>query len=90
MRDVDHAVLARSGVRLIVIGCGSYGLIRSYRRTHPPITLTGVHLTIISRRNLSPPLRAFCRHVARADSVPDSWYGSHPTRHTESAPLDGE
>jgi len=33
MRDVDHAALARSGVRLVVIGCGSYGLIRSYRRT---------------------------------------------------------
>ena len=32
MRDVDHAALARSGVRLVVIGCGSYGLIRSYRR----------------------------------------------------------
>ncbi|KAI0284396.1 hypothetical protein BC826DRAFT_919815 [Russula brevipes] len=32
MRDVDHAVLARSGIRLIVIGCGSYGLIRSYRQ----------------------------------------------------------
>ncbi|KAI0277969.1 hypothetical protein BC826DRAFT_1086032, partial [Russula brevipes] len=31
MRDVDHAALARSGIRLIVIGCGSYGLIRSYR-----------------------------------------------------------
>ncbi|KAF8492637.1 hypothetical protein F5888DRAFT_1618873 [Russula emetica] len=32
MRDVDHAALARTGVRLIVIGCGSYGLIRSYRQ----------------------------------------------------------
>jgi len=32
MREVDHAALARSGVRLVVIGCGSYGLIRSYRR----------------------------------------------------------
>jgi len=32
MRDVDHAALARSGVRLVVIGCGSYGLIRSYRQ----------------------------------------------------------
>ncbi|KAH9998923.1 hypothetical protein BJV77DRAFT_940368 [Russula vinacea] len=32
MRDIDHAALARSGVRLIVIGCGSYGLIRSYRQ----------------------------------------------------------
>ena len=40
MRDVDHAALARSGVRLIVIGCGSYGLIRSYRRARPPITFT--------------------------------------------------
>ena len=37
MRDVDHAALARTGVRLIVIGCGSYGLIRSYRRAHFPI-----------------------------------------------------
>ncbi|KAI9439740.1 hypothetical protein H4582DRAFT_1813115 [Lactarius indigo] len=32
MRDGDHAALSRSGVRLIVIGCGSYGLIRSYRQ----------------------------------------------------------
>ncbi|KAI9463190.1 AhpC/TSA antioxidant enzyme-domain-containing protein [Lactarius psammicola] len=32
MRDADHAALSRSGVRLIVIGCGSYGLIRSYRQ----------------------------------------------------------
>jgi hypothetical protein len=35
MRDADHAALVRSGVRLIVIGCGSYGLIRSYRRACP-------------------------------------------------------
>jgi hypothetical protein len=34
MRDADHAALLRSGVRLIVIGCGSYGLIRSYRRAY--------------------------------------------------------
>lgn len=32
MRDADHAALLRSGVRLVVIGCGSYGLIRSYRQ----------------------------------------------------------
>jgi len=32
MREVDHAALSRSGVRLVVIGCGSYGLIRSYRQ----------------------------------------------------------
>ena len=32
MRDADHAALVRSCVRLIVIGCGSYGLIRSYCR----------------------------------------------------------
>ena len=32
MRDADHTALVRSGVRLVVIGCGSYGLIRSYRR----------------------------------------------------------
>ena len=32
MRDVDHGALAQSGLRLVVIGCGSYGLIRSYRR----------------------------------------------------------
>ncbi|KAI0306174.1 hypothetical protein B0F90DRAFT_1591744, partial [Multifurca ochricompacta] len=32
MRDVDHVALLRSGVRLIVVGCGSYGLIRSYRQ----------------------------------------------------------
>ncbi|KAH9995631.1 hypothetical protein BJV74DRAFT_717881, partial [Russula compacta] len=32
MREVDHAALFRSGVRLVVIGCGSYGLIRSYRQ----------------------------------------------------------
>lgn len=37
MRDVDHVALSRTGVRLIVIGCGSYGLIRSYRRAHPSI-----------------------------------------------------
>lgn len=37
MRDVDHAALTRTGVRLIVIGCGSYGLIRSYRRAHNSI-----------------------------------------------------
>ncbi|KAI0280578.1 hypothetical protein BC826DRAFT_1074398, partial [Russula brevipes] len=36
MRDVDHAALARSGIRLIVIGCGSYGLIRSYRLDTSP------------------------------------------------------
>jgi hypothetical protein len=35
MRDADHAALLRSGVRLVVIGCGSYGLIRSYRRACP-------------------------------------------------------
>ncbi|KAI0247655.1 AhpC/TSA antioxidant enzyme-domain-containing protein [Lactifluus subvellereus] len=40
MRDVDHAALARSGVRLVVIGCGSYGLIRSYRQIfHLPYEL---------------------------------------------------
>ena len=59
MRDVDHAVLARSGVRLIVIGCGSYGLIRSYRRTHPPITLIGVHLTIIFAEIFRLPYELF-------------------------------
>ncbi|KAH9970550.1 AhpC/TSA antioxidant enzyme-domain-containing protein [Lactifluus volemus] len=32
MRDVDHSALAQSGLRLVVIGCGSYGLIRSYRQ----------------------------------------------------------
>ncbi|KAF8269876.1 AhpC/TSA antioxidant enzyme-domain-containing protein [Lactarius quietus] len=32
MRDADHAALSRNGVRLVVIGCGSYGLIRSYRQ----------------------------------------------------------
>ncbi|KAI9508433.1 hypothetical protein F5148DRAFT_979798 [Russula earlei] len=40
MRDVDHAALARSGVRLVVIGCGSHGLIRSYRQIfHLPYEL---------------------------------------------------
>jgi len=40
MRDADHAALLRSGVRLIVIGCGSYGLIRSYRQIfHLPYEL---------------------------------------------------
>ncbi|KAH9954032.1 hypothetical protein BC827DRAFT_1144861 [Russula dissimulans] len=40
MREVDHAALARSGVRLVVIGCGSYGLIRSYRQIfHLPYEL---------------------------------------------------
>ena len=40
MRDGDHAALSRSGVRLIVIGCGSYGLIRSYRRACPQTNIT--------------------------------------------------
>ncbi len=46
MRDVDHAALARTGVRLIVIGCGSYGLIRSYRRAHPSVAYQTVSISI--------------------------------------------
>jgi hypothetical protein len=90
MRDVDHAALARAGVRLIVIGCGSYGLIRSYRRAHPFHHLTdGIDLTTISHRNLSSPLRTFRRRVGRADTLPCSRHGSHPVWNTESALLDG-
>ncbi|KAI0267857.1 AhpC/TSA antioxidant enzyme-domain-containing protein [Gloeopeniophorella convolvens] len=40
MRDVDHAALARAGVRVVVIGCGSYSLIRPYRQIfHLPYEL---------------------------------------------------
>ncbi|KAI0322137.1 hypothetical protein OF83DRAFT_1049944 [Amylostereum chailletii] len=31
MRDVDHAEMKRSGVQLIIVGCGSFNLIKSYR-----------------------------------------------------------
>ncbi|EIM90694.1 uncharacterized protein STEHIDRAFT_48803 [Stereum hirsutum FP-91666 SS1] len=31
MHDVDHDALSRSGVKLVLVGCGSYGLIKSYR-----------------------------------------------------------
>ena len=58
MREVDHAALFRSGVRLVVIGCGSYGLIRSYRRT--PILRhlnDGVYLTTISQKSSVFPMR---------------------------------
>jgi hypothetical protein len=58
MRDVDHAALARTGVRLIVIGCGSYGLIRSYRRAHYSIAYQTVsHLMIISQKYFACPTR---------------------------------
>ncbi|KAI0283744.1 hypothetical protein BC826DRAFT_920416 [Russula brevipes] len=57
MRDVDHAVLARSGIRLIVIGCGSYGLIRSYRRARAFILSIGRRPSNWpSRRDLPPSL----------------------------------
>ncbi|KAI0029277.1 hypothetical protein K488DRAFT_28548, partial [Vararia minispora EC-137] len=31
MRDVDHAKLQRSGIQLVVVGCGPFNLIKSYR-----------------------------------------------------------
>ncbi|KAI0067244.1 hypothetical protein BV25DRAFT_1795054, partial [Artomyces pyxidatus] len=40
MRDVSQAALQRSGVNVVVIGCGSYALIKSYRQIfHFPFQL---------------------------------------------------
>ena len=86
MRDADHAALLRCGVRLIVIGCGSYGLIRSYRRACPPNRVKFLMVASHRRQRSSAcPTSSMSTHrQARRCTAHSAWAMPHPA-HTKRA-----